>query len=126
MLQPTCTVGFCITFGSLFAKIRCVYELFNAAERMQRIQVSTMVTLKIVGIILIIDVMILTIWTVIDPLQWTRDVVTADKYGNALSSVGYCSSEQSPGKYTNKKDFSFLCTKVFTNFLHLVFQHLLE
>jgi len=86
-------VGFCITFGSLFAKICRVFHLFQAAARMQRTSFTTKDTIIIVSIVLSVDIVILTIWTVVDPLQWERFVLTADKYGVTLSSQGYCTCD---------------------------------
>ena len=93
------SVGFSITFGCLFAKIRRVYLIFKSAADFRRNKVTLRETCNVTAIVLLLDVIILLIWTIVDPLQWTREVVTADKYGNVLSSVGYCSSEQTGGKF---------------------------
>lgn len=39
------------------------------------------------------DVTILTVWTILDPLQWERTITAMDKYGEPLSSEGYCSCD---------------------------------
>ncbi|CAB9511499.1 acid type B receptor subunit 2 [Seminavis robusta] len=87
------SVGFSITFGSLFAKIRRVYTLFRAAEHIEATAITTTETLSIVNGILLIDVVILTTWTVVDPLQWKRRITSMDKFGDPLSSEGYCHSD---------------------------------
>ncbi|CAB9503487.1 acid type B receptor subunit 1 [Seminavis robusta] len=87
------SVGFSITFGTLFAKIRRVWVLFVAAANMERTTVTARETLSIVGLVLLIDVLILVVWTVLDPLEWHRTAVRTDKYGYVLESEGYCSSE---------------------------------
>lgn len=87
------SVGFSITFGSLFAKIRRVHLLFNAAATMQRVTVSPQETFLIVGGVLLIDVSILTIWTLVDPLEWFRQPLVTDQFGYPLSSEGYCRSD---------------------------------
>ena len=87
------SVGFSVTFGTLFAKIRRVWKLFVAAAHMQRTQVSAQMTFRIVGIILSVDVGILLIWTFVDPLYWTREDVFQDQYGHTLESEGHCTSE---------------------------------
>ena len=79
--------------GTLFAKIRRVNQLFKAAAHLQRTTVTVKETILIVGGILAIDVGILTVWTVIDPLEWTREVLVMDQYGYPLSSEGMCTSE---------------------------------
>ncbi|CAB9512670.1 acid type B receptor subunit 2 [Seminavis robusta] len=87
------SVGFCITFGALFARIRKVYILVKSAAQMKRVRVSVMETLQIVGGVLLIDVSILVVWSAVDPLRWNRQVISEDQFGNALESVGSCGSE---------------------------------
>lgn len=60
---------------------------------MQRAKVTAQETFFIVGGVLLIDVTILTVWTIMDPLEWDRDPITMDKYGHTLSSEGYCRSD---------------------------------
>ncbi|CAB9516314.1 acid type B receptor subunit 2 [Seminavis robusta] len=98
--EPACmaipwlySVGFSITFASLFSKIRRVYLLFRAAATMTRVSVTAKETFFIVGGVLLIDVTILTVWTILDPLEWHREALTVDQYGYTLSSQGFCASE---------------------------------
>jgi len=86
------SVGFSITFGSLFAKIRRIYVLFRAAVDMRRIRISIPETVGMIGGVLLLDVTVLTVWTLVDPLQWQRNILTTDKYQNPLTSEGYCTS----------------------------------
>jgi gamma-aminobutyric acid type B receptor len=58
------SVGFSITFGTLFAKIRRVYMVFKAAIAMKRTTISTKETVIIIGAVLGVDVLVLTFWTV--------------------------------------------------------------
>ena len=92
-LRGVYSIGFSITFGTLFAKIYRVYKLFRAAVDMRRIRVSIQETVLIIGGVLLIDVTILTVWTIVDPLHWNRSILTADKFGDPLSSEGHCESE---------------------------------
>jgi gamma-aminobutyric acid type B receptor len=92
------SVGFCITFGTLFSKIWRVHKIFSAASKMQRAKVSIGDTLRMIMALLLIDVVILTIWTTSDPLKWTRTTLTSDVSGYPLSSAGQCESPSS-GKY---------------------------
>lgn len=124
------SVGFSITFGSLFAKIRRVHMVFklNAAaatqgsttltRRNSRTSASTkhqsgagnfglnslsrrrtasvinfQETLAIIVIVLLVDVLILVWWTIVSPLEWTRVVISIDKFGSPLESSGHCTSE---------------------------------
>jgi len=86
------SVGFSITFGSLFAKINQVYVLFKSSEKLKQVTVSTNETLRMIFMILIVDISILIIWIVLDPLKWSRFTIRDTQYGELLESVGYCTS----------------------------------
>jgi 7 transmembrane sweet-taste receptor of 3 GCPR len=79
------SVGFSITFGSLFAKIQRVYKVMESATKSE--------TARTIGMILLLDMAILLAWTIVDPLEWKRTVIRADEYGEPLESVGTCHSE---------------------------------
>ncbi|CAB9510064.1 acid type B receptor subunit 2 [Seminavis robusta] len=87
------SVGFCITFGTLFAKIRRIYVILQSAAEMRRVSVSVQETAMTVTVILLIDICILTVWTIVDPLRWERNVLSEDKYGYDLESEGHCTSD---------------------------------
>jgi len=87
------SVGFSITFGTLFAKIRHVYKLYKAAVTVdveECLAPSQQEIFGIVGGILLLDITILLVWTIVDPLEWQRTVETVDKFGYPLSSTGQC------------------------------------
>ncbi|CAB9527849.1 acid type B receptor subunit 2 [Seminavis robusta] len=87
------SVGFCITFGSLFARIWRVYVLMTSAVEMRRVTLSTKETFGWVCLVLTVDIVILVAWTAVDPLEWTRETISSDKFGEPLESVGYCHSD---------------------------------
>jgi len=87
------SVGFSITFGTLFAKIRRVYIIFKSAANMQRQKVTFSETIAITGLVLFFDMTILTVWTVVDPLEFVRTTLSEDKFGVPLESEGHCTSE---------------------------------
>lgn len=129
----TYSVGFCVTFGTLFAKIRRVYLIFirklvyqpsttTTAASSARFQsmasnsnrssfsatsqggsilsvarrnssVSFLETLMVIGVVTAVDVAILTVWTLSDPLEWERTVTVMDQFGVALESEGRCTSD---------------------------------
>ena len=80
-------------FATLYAKMWRIKKLFAGAARMQRTAVTVGKAMAKIGVILAIDVIILAVWTAVDPLEWNREVILTDKYGDALSSQGYCVSE---------------------------------
>jgi hypothetical protein len=88
--------GFSVTFGTLFAKIRRVYILFKSAGDATRTRpeiISVKETLGLIGGVLLVDVAILVVWTVMDPLRWERWVISADQFGAPLESEGSCYSD---------------------------------
>lgn len=93
------SVGFSITFGTLFAKIRRVYLIFmNAAQSKGGVEsrknnVTFQETLSVIAGVLLIDLFILVTWTVVDPLEWQRTVIAEDQFGAPLESEGHCTSD---------------------------------
>jgi len=86
------TIGFSVTFGTLFAKILRVYRLFRNAAQMQRIKITTTETLVYICGITSVDIIICLAWTLTNPMQWTREVLTSDRYEIPLASQGSCTS----------------------------------
>ena len=60
---------------------------------MRRNIVTVQETVGVIGVVLLIDVTILIVWTVVDQLEWSRTVISADQFGAPLESEGFCSSE---------------------------------
>jgi hypothetical protein len=96
------SVGFSVTFGTLFAKIRRVYKLFTApvvcgniagSTSGRKNSVTVQETLFFIGAVLVLDMIILVLWTVIDPLEWQRTPVQEDQFGDPLESQGQCTSD---------------------------------
>jgi len=88
-----CSVGFSITFGSLFARIRRICLLLKSGARMQQVDVSTRETVLIVLTVFFIDVTALSIWTIVDPMEWQRVTTSSDGFGRPLESRGFCTSD---------------------------------
>jgi len=86
------SIGFSVTFGTLFSKIRRIHLIFKSASACVRRTVKTSETLKFIGVVLAIDVIPLLVWTIVDPLTWKRTVVQEDQFGYPLSSSGFCTS----------------------------------
>mmetsp|Transcript_28462 Transcript_28462/g.69038 ORF Transcript_28462/g.69038 Transcript_28462/m.69038 type:complete len:719 (+) Transcript_28462:29-2185(+) len=87
------SIGFCITFGTLFAKIRRTYLLFKSAVDMRRVKVTAGETVCVIGAVLLADIVILVTWTVTDPLVYRREIINTDIFGEPLESQGFCTSE---------------------------------
>jgi len=87
------SVGFSVTFGTLFTKIYRVHKVYRSAMRMRRVQVTLLSAVRWIALVLCIDMAILIVWQVYDPMEWTRNVVNSDKNGYVLESVGVCHSD---------------------------------
>ena len=81
-----------VTFGALFAKIWMVYQIFKNAAQMQRIKITTTRTFVIICGITSVDIIICLVWTLTNPMQWTREVLTVDRYDISLALQGLCTS----------------------------------
>lgn len=75
------------------AKIRRVYLIFKSAVDMRRHIVTFGETLSVIAASLVVDIVVLIVWTVVDPLAWTRVTISEDQFGEPLESVGYCKWE---------------------------------
>jgi 7 transmembrane sweet-taste receptor of 3 GCPR len=87
------SIGFSLTFGALFARIKRIHSVMHAAVEMKRVTISAKKILRTVTLVLAIDVLILTVWTAVDPLRWNRTTINIDQYGNSVESQGFCSSD---------------------------------
>ena len=59
---------------------------------MQRIKITTTRTFVIICGITSVDIIICLVWTLTNPMQWTREVLTVDRYNISLASQGLCTS----------------------------------
>ena len=82
------TSGFSISFSALFAKIWRINKIVKAAERFKRMHVQPVDVLIPFFVIFSCNVILLLLWTIIDPLQFDR-VVTSDheSYGTCWAGT---------------------------------------
>ncbi|CAB9531508.1 acid type B receptor subunit 1 (Partial), partial [Seminavis robusta] len=108
-------VGFAVAYGPLLAKLLRIM-LVSRAGRKKQMGKSTgsqrAVGLKevsgLVGIILIIQLAILTAWQIDSPIQWTREVIE-EVDGFATVSVGRCESDHQYAYFGALVGFQLLC-----------------
>lgn len=86
------SIGFSLTFGAMYARIRRIYRVLQQSIDLKRVTISARETLLTAMLVFGIDVIILTVWTIADPLKWQRTVTTTDVFGAPLESEGYCNS----------------------------------
>ncbi|CAB9503382.1 acid type B receptor subunit 2 [Seminavis robusta] len=88
-------IGFSVAFAALFSKTRRVNQIFKAGSAITRIKIKTHhVMLQCLGL-LAANVLVLSLWTALDPLTYTRaDDPGTDGWNRVLSTSGTCQSNQ--------------------------------
>jgi len=94
-------IGFTVTFSGLFSKTWRVNRLFHSrAGRHARIQVSEREVLAPFASLLISNIIVLTCWTVHDPLIYVRrDHEGTDYWNRVISTYGACRSKNGAVAY---------------------------
>ena len=89
----TYSLGFCLTFSALFAKVLRVKRIFLNPS-MKSVKSRAIDVIKPMLAIMLVDVALLVAWTFHDPLKYkrSRDADDYDAYGYPLRSHGMCSS----------------------------------
>ena len=89
----TYSLGFCLTFSALFAKLLRIKRIFLNPS-MANVKVRNRDVIKPMIAIMLVDVALLTAWTFHDPLKYERSRRTSDYdvYGYPLRSHGVCNS----------------------------------
>ena len=87
-------IGFTLVFAALLAKLMRVRKLFSN-QSMRRIKVTPKDVIKPLVGLLFANILVLGLWTGLNPLVWEREVTEVDKFGNPVESVGRCSFEGS-------------------------------
>merc|ERR1711966_438221 len=88
------SIGFSLTFSALFTKTYRIKKVMQSAAKFKRLKLTARDVMKPMIALLILNVIILTLWTVIDP-QKKRviDVGPVDDFGYAASTYSVCFSE---------------------------------
>ena len=84
-------LGGTLTFGALFVKTYRVSKIFNN-KKMIQIHVSVQEMYRYMGALLLVDAIILGVWTADDPLVLRRSVEARDRFGFPLDSYASCVS----------------------------------
>ena len=83
-------IGFTIIFSALYSKIRRLNIVLRSAQSFQRVEVKEQDVLVPFGILFGINLILLILWTVLDPLTWQRQPVPGS---DGTSSYGICLSD---------------------------------
>ncbi|GBG29246.1 Metabotropic glutamate receptor-like protein E [Hondaea fermentalgiana] len=87
------SIGTVLTFGALTAKLYRIYRIFHN-KALRRIHITNMHLYTALGVVVAVDVLILTVWTAVDPLTWERAVQSEDRFNNPTITYGQCTSER--------------------------------
>lgn len=86
--------GFTITFSALFAKTMRVNRLFHSKDAHRKTKVTHQEVMVPFALLLTANVGLLTLWTIMDPLVYTRqDLPGTDGWNRILATYGSCQSE---------------------------------
>lgn len=102
-------MGFSITFSALLAKIWRLNKVLGGARRFRRVVVTEKDALWPIIAVFALQVVLLLLWTLIDPLEWHRESMNGDE----SNTVGFCRSE-------GKASIAFLALLVLLDFSALL------
>lgn len=85
--------GFTITFSAIFGKTNRITRILRAATSYHRVTVTTKDVLLPMVLLLSLNVLVLTLWTILDPLTYVRqDNPGTDGWNRTISTFGACRS----------------------------------
>ena len=84
-------LGFAVTFAALFSKTWRINKLFHH-HSMRRVTITPQDVMLPLVLLLLVDILVLALWTGLSPLQWVRDVSEVDLFGQIVETEGHCYS----------------------------------
>mmetsp|Transcript_18477 Transcript_18477/g.39971 ORF Transcript_18477/g.39971 Transcript_18477/m.39971 type:complete len:910 (+) Transcript_18477:305-3034(+) len=87
------TSGFSLTFSALFTKTYRINQVMKSAAKFKRIKLTALDVMKPMTALLFLNIVVLTVWTVIDPLQREHIVVAQDAFLREIETYAVCSSD---------------------------------
>ena len=87
-------IGFTIAFSALFAKTNRINQLFDSAITFQRVQIESKDVVLPLVVLLTCNIVLLSVWAAVAPLEWSRTTLSEDQYGRPSSSIGRCTSDK--------------------------------
>lgn len=86
-------IGFSLTFSALFTKTHRITKILSNAARFKRVTVTALDVAKPMAALLVANIVVLTTWTIMDPLQREIVIVSEDNFGRPTETYGVCNSE---------------------------------
>ncbi|CAB9524750.1 acid type B receptor subunit 2 [Seminavis robusta] len=88
------SVGFSLIFSALSAKTHRVNRIMQNAG-FRRVIVSSWDVAKPMFVVLAANVLVLSLWTALSPLQCETEVLAMDPFGRPIETTGFCTSDDS-------------------------------
>lgn len=85
------TIGFSTAFSSLFTKAWRINKVVRNSVELQRVQVHAKDVIWPFVLLTMSNMTILITWTIVAPLEWSRNDLSTDQYGRVLETYGACS-----------------------------------
>ena len=85
--------GFSMTFSALFTKTHRILTIMRNAAAFKRVKVTALDVAKPMILLLLINIIILTVWTAIDPQKSETIVLQANSFDQPTATESTCSSE---------------------------------
>eukprot|EP00594_Rhizosolenia_setigera_P014214 CAMPEP_0178967794 /NCGR_PEP_ID=MMETSP0789-20121207/17827_1 /TAXON_ID=3005 /ORGANISM="Rhizosolenia setigera, Strain CCMP 1694" /LENGTH=821 /DNA_ID=CAMNT_0020653513 /DNA_START=43 /DNA_END=2505 /DNA_ORIENTATION=+ len=95
----TFSIGFCIIFAALYSKAKRINRIMDNARSLKRVRVTAIDVIKPFTVMLLCNVIILIVWTMVNPMVYKRiyDEEDIDKFGRVSESYGMCVVEDESG-----------------------------
>lgn len=95
------SIGFVTSFSSMFCRTWRLNKVIDKARRFQRVKVEVKDVLLPFVILLVLNVIVLSVWSTIAPLEWVRiDLSNYDVFGRSRESYGKCASKDAAAEAT--------------------------
>ena len=85
--------GFSLTFSALFTKTYRIVQIMENAKRFKRLKLTAIDVMKPMAVLLLINIIVLAVWTIIDPLYNELVVVEQDPFLRNVETYGICNSK---------------------------------
>lgn len=91
-------LGFSVAFSAIFAKLRRLNMVVTQSMRMNYANVKPTAVLGPFLVLTLTNVVLLLVWTIVDPWVWTRVTVKSyDAFGRNTETHGNCVSQEGDG-----------------------------
>jgi len=88
-------IGFTLTFSALFTKTYRIKQIMRSATRFKRIKLTARDVMKPMIALLFLNIIVLTVWTAIYPLQHRMIDLKKDRFGRTEEMYAICSTDGS-------------------------------